>query len=72
MQERFREVKFEIDRIESTSPRIERDKRFKDLSPREYEEFRALIKKHEIGLAELKVEYGTLARSLGSVSLSAR
>lgn len=69
MKSRFEELRAEIERIESTSPRLDRDNRFQDLTQRELKEFDALIALHEKGLFELKNEFGFLAKGLGGRSM---
>lgn len=70
MRERFSIVKAEVERIESTSPRLERDANFLNLTQHELMKYDEKIAKHEEGLFELKQELGFLARSLGGRSMS--
>lgn len=71
MQERFEELKAKIEKIESTSPRIERDEKIANLTDNQKKDFKRRIKQHEEGLFELKQEYALLARTLGAKSLKA-
>ena len=70
MSKRFADLGKQIAKIESTSPRIERDAKNAMLNDGQKKGFKALIKRHEGGLAELKTEYAFLAKSLGGKTMS--
>ena len=70
MSKRFDDLAKQIKKIESTSPRIERDAKYSTLNDNEKASYKALIKRHEEGLADLKTEYAFLAKALGGKTMS--
>lgn len=64
MQKAFDALKVEIDTIESSSPRLERDEKYAILTEAEKKDFQARINAHEVGLFDLKVRYANLARAI--------
>jgi len=70
MRERFEFLKTEIERIESTSPRVERDEKIAELNPNQLAAFDTRIAQHEEGLFDLKQEFAFLARGLGGRVMS--
>lgn len=70
MSKRFADLGKQIEKIESTSPRIERDAKNAMLNDEQKKEFKVLIKQHEEGLADLKTEYAFLAKALGGKTMN--
>jgi len=66
MTARFEELRGQIEQIESTSPRLERDANFEQLNKIQLDDYSARIREHEEGLFDLKQEYASLARALGA------
>jgi hypothetical protein len=67
MELAFKQLREEIEKIETNSPRLERDRLYEDLKPSELRRYDQLIKEHERGLFDKKQELGNLARALKTI-----
>jgi hypothetical protein len=64
MQKEFLRLREEIEQIEATSPRKERDERFASLPPSELERYKNDILLHEGGLFDKRQTLASLARAI--------